>query len=45
MTKISRDLQQHNKEAVTNEHDKVISKERYTSPGERQQIIDKLRIV
>ena len=33
----------HNKnksEKVTNEHDKEISKERYTSPEERQKIID-----
>ena len=38
----------HNKnksEKVTNEHDKEISKERYTSPEERQKIIDEWRLI
>ena len=34
-----------NSEAVTNEYDKKISKERYISPEERQKIIDDLRLI
>ena len=35
--------QQNNSETVTNEHDEEITKERYVSPEERQEIIDELR--
>ena len=44
ITKVSINLQQNNSETVTNEHDKKISIERYISPEQRQQIIDKLII-
>ena len=44
-TKISKNLQQNNSEAVTNEHDKEIPKERYMSPEERQKTIDDLRLI
>ena len=40
ITKVSKNSQQYNSEAVTNEHDKEIPKERYISPKERQKIID-----
>ena len=36
--------QQNNSEAVTNEHNKEIPKERYIPPEERQKIIDELRL-
>ena len=39
ITKVSK-----NSETVTNEHDKEIRKERYTSRYERQEVIDKLRL-
>ena len=44
ITKVSKDSQQNNSEAVKNEHDKEISKERYISPAERQETIDELRL-
>ena len=43
--KISKNPQQNNSEAVINEHDKEIPKERYVSPEERQKIIDEMRII
>ena len=43
-TKISKASQQNNSKTVTNEHDKEVSKERYTFPEERQKIIDDLRL-
>ena len=42
--KISKNPQQNNSETVTNEHDKEILKERYISPEERQEIIEKLKL-
>ena len=42
--KVSKNLQQNNSETVTNEHDQEITKERYVSPEERQQIIDELSL-
>ena len=44
MTKVSINSQQNNSEAVTNENDKEIPKERYISPEQRQKIIDNLDI-
>ena len=44
ITKISKNSQQNNSETVTNEHNKVIVKERYISPEERQESIDELRL-
>ena len=44
ITKVSKNSQQNNSETVTNEHDKEIPKEKYISPVESQEIIDKLRI-
>ena len=38
ITKVSKNSQQNNLEAVTNENDKEILKERYTSPEEKQKI-------
>ena len=43
ITKVSKNSQQNNLETVTNENDKEISKQRYISPEERQEIIDQLR--
>ena len=43
-TKVSKNQKQSNSEKVTNEHDKDISKERYVSPEEIQEIIDELRL-
>ena len=40
--KLSKNSQQSNSETVTNDHDKQIPKQRYASPEERQEIIDKL---
>ena len=45
ITKVSKTLLQNNLEAVTNEHDKYIPKERYISPEERNKIIDDLRLI
>ena len=45
MTKFSKTLQQKNSKTVTNEHDKVIPKERYISLEESKKIIDGLRLV
>ena len=42
---LSRSSPQNNPEAVTNEHNKEIPKERYISPEERQKIINDLRLV
>ena len=44
ITKVSKNSQQNTAETFTNEHDKEISKERYISPEERQEIIDELRL-
>ena len=43
--KVSKNSQQNNIETVPNEHDKEIPNERYISPEERQEIIDKLRLI
>ena len=43
--KFSRRSPQNNSETITNEHDKEIPKERYTSPEERKKIIDDLRLI
>ena len=43
ITKVSKNSQQNNLETVPNENDKEISKQRYISPEERQEIIDQLR--
>ena len=45
ITKISKNSQQNNSEAVANENDKEIPKERYLSPEEIQKIIDNLRSI
>ena len=44
ITNVSKNSQQNISEIVTNEHDKEIPKERYVSPEERQEVIDKLRL-
>ena len=44
ITKVSKSLQQNNLETGTNENEKEIPKEKYISPGERQEIIYKLRL-
>ena len=47
--KYSQNLLDHAKqstsETITNEHDKELPNERYTSPEERQGIIDELRLI
>ena len=43
--KVSRISKQNNPEAITNEHDKEMSEERYISPEERKKIIDDLRLI
>ena len=43
--KVSKNLQQNNTEAVTNEHDKETPKERHISPLETQGIIDEPRLI
>ena len=45
LQKISKTSHQNNSKTVTNEHDKEVSKGRYTSPEERQKIIDDLRLI
>ena len=45
ITKVSKNSQQNNSETVTNENDKEIPKERYTSLEERQKNIDNLRSI
>ena len=45
ITKISRNSQQNNSEAVTNKNDKKIPEERYISQKKRQEIIDDLRLI
>ena len=42
--KVSKNSHQNISETGTNEHDKKMSKERYVSPEERQEIIDELRL-
>ena len=44
MTKVSKNLQQNDSETITTDRNKEIPKERYISPEERQEIIDKLRL-
>ena len=44
ITKVTKNSQYNNFETVTYVDNKEIPKERYTSPKERQEIIDKLRI-
>ena len=44
ITKVSKNVQKNNSETVKNEHDKKIPKERYISPQERQEFIDKVRL-
>ena len=44
ITKVSKYPKQNNSEAVTNENDKEIPKERYISPDKRQKVIDDLRL-
>ena len=44
-TNVSKKVQQNNSEAVTNEHDKEISKERYISSEERHKIIEDLKLL
>ena len=48
VTKVSRTSRKYSSDTVTNErenvgHDKIIHKERYTSPEKRQKIIDDLK--
>ena len=45
ITIVSKTLPQNNSETITNEHDKELPNERYTSPEERQGIIDELRLI
>ena len=45
ITKVSKNLQEHNSETVTNENDKEIPKERHISLQKRQNIIDDLRLI
>ena len=45
ITKVWKTSPQSNSETVTNDHDKNIPKERYTSPEEREKIIDDLRLI
>ena len=44
ITRVSKNPQQNNSETVTIENYKEICNERYVSPEDRQQIIDKLRL-
>ena len=45
ITKVSKNLQKNNSETVRNDNDKEIPKKRYTSPEEKQKIIDNLRLM
>ena len=45
ITKVSKSFQPNNSETVTNEHDKEIPIERYTSLEERQEITHDLRLI
>ena len=45
ITKVWRISPKNNSKTKWNEHDKEIHKERYTSPEERQKIIDDLRLI
>ena len=42
--KLSKNSEQNNTETVTDEHQKEILEEKYVSPGEKQEIVDKLRL-
>ena len=44
ITKVLKNSQQNNSETVTNEHYKEIPKERYTSPEERRELVDEIRL-
>ena len=44
-TKVSRNSQQKKSDAVTNQNDKEIPKERYISQDKKQEIIDDLRLM
>ena len=44
ITKVSKNSKQNNSEKITNENDKKITKGRYISPEERQEIIADLRL-
>ena len=44
ITKVSKNSQQNDSETITTDRNKEIPKERYISPEERQEIIDKLRL-
>ena len=44
ITIVSKDSQENISEAVTNNHDKEIPKEKYAPPEERQEIINELRL-
>ena len=43
--KVSRNSPQNNSEAIKNEHDQEIPKERYISPEERRKPIDDLTLI
>ena len=43
ITKVSKNSSENNLETIIKENDKEIPKERYMSPGKRQEIIDDLR--
>ena len=43
--KVSRSPLQNDSEAVTNEHNKEVPKERYTYSEEKQKTIDDLRLI
>ena len=43
--KVSIASPQNNSEAITNEHEKEIPREQYIYPEERQEIIDKIRLI
>ena len=45
ITKMSKNSQQNNSEAITNKLDKEIPKERCISPEERWKITDDLRLI
>ena len=44
ITIVSKDSQENISEAVTNNHDKEIPKEKYAPPEESQEIINELRL-
>ena len=45
ITKVSKTSPENNSETITNEHDKVIPKERYITQEERQKNIDELTLI